>query len=542
MNPDRPQRPSRNAAPSPAATLHKLFLTLFLRGRSARGLQKSGAPTTLLRKLSLTLVFYAIFGALATSMRGQPILTLALYLHVMVIVFLALFIASSSGELLFNQDEADILLPRPITPRMLLWAKVRVLLEVSLWIAFTFNLVGFYVGLTAPDGSWRFLAVHAFSTALGALFCLSVVVLAYHLCLQWFGREKLDNVMTAAQVLVTFVAVGVSQAIPYLLAFLSSAKTAGVAPWMVLLPPAWFAGIDDALAGSSAITSWWFAIAGLLITAILAWAAFSELAKSYGEGMQKLAEAPSGHRGKRAGRRWVHGLTALPPIAWTLRDPVVRAAFLLTAGYLARDRDTKLRVYPTIAPMLMIPFFMLFTNRHGDDPFALIFSGAYLAIAPMLTLMTLQYSQQWLASDLFRIAPITGPGPICTGARRAVLLLIALPACLLFIGAVLLLRPGSPDIVLVLPGLVAMPLFAILPHRNATAVPFSVPTEGAKAANRGLIVLGSMMASFAVSGAGFMAWKAGFFWPFLALEVLLFAALSTLLVRRINAIPWPATE
>jgi hypothetical protein len=185
---------------------------------------------------------------------------------------------------------------------------------------------------------------------------------------------------------------------------------------------------------------------------------------------------------------------------------------------------------------------MLFTNRYGDDPFALIFSGAYLAIAPMLTLMTLQYSQQWLASDLFRIAPITGPGPICTGARRAVLLLIALPACLLFIGAVLLLRPGSPDIVLVLPGLVAMPLFAILPHRNATAVPFSVPTEGAKAANRGLIVLGSMMASFAVSGAGFMAWKAGFFWPFLALEVLLFAALSTLLVRRINAIPWPATE
>ncbi len=543
-DPARPRTSSASSprAPSPAATLHRLFLTLFLRGRSSRGLQKSGAPTTIVRKLALTLVFYAVFGSLSTALIHQPTLTIALYLHMLVLVFLALFIASSSGELLFNKEEGDILLSRPITARMLLWAKVRVLLEVSLWIAFAFNVVGFYVGLHAADGSWRFVPVHALSTTLEALFCISVVVLGYHLCLQWFGREKLDNVMTFAQVLVTVAAVGASQAMPTLLAFLATARAPGAAPWMLLLPPAWFAGIDDALAGSGAVTSWWFAGAGVVVTAILAWAAFSELAQSYGEGLQKLSESAAPRSGRRPARRWLQRLTLLPPLSWTLRDPVIRGSFLLTAAYLARDRDTKLRVYPTIAPMLMIPFFMLFTNRHNNDQFPLIFAGAYLTIAPMLTLLTLQYSQQWQASDLFRIAPISGPGRICTGARRAVLLLVALPVFLLFAGVAFALRPRSPELLLLLPGLIAMPLFGILPHRNAAAVPFSVPSDGARAANRGLTVLVAMMGSFALSGCGWLAWKAGLFWPALVLEALLATALSLLLLRRLHRLPWPAGE
>ena len=35
------------------------------------------------------------------------------------------------------KEEADILLHRPISPRELLWSKIRVLVEVSLWLAFS---------------------------------------------------------------------------------------------------------------------------------------------------------------------------------------------------------------------------------------------------------------------------------------------------------------------------------------------------------------------------------------------------------------------
>ena len=77
----------------------------------------------------------------------QSVFALAVYLHAMTFVFLGMFVAASAGEVLFNGQEADILLHRPISPRALLWAKVRVLLEVSLWLAGAFNLMGFSSGL-----------------------------------------------------------------------------------------------------------------------------------------------------------------------------------------------------------------------------------------------------------------------------------------------------------------------------------------------------------------------------------------------------------
>jgi hypothetical protein len=114
-----------------------------------------------------------------------------------------MFVASSAGEILFNRQEADILLHRPIAPKTLLWAKVRVLVDVSLWLAFAFNLAGFYVGCGVPNGNGLFLPAHALSIMLEALFCTSTVIMVYQLCLRWCGRERLENLMTAAQIVVS---------------------------------------------------------------------------------------------------------------------------------------------------------------------------------------------------------------------------------------------------------------------------------------------------------------------------------------------------
>src|ERR1043166_3818579 len=105
---------------SPQKSLRKLFLTLFLRGHSARGLQKKGAPKSIGRKLALTLFFYALFGLIALRFIRQPVFALSICLHAMTFVLLGMFVASSAGEILFNKEEADILLHRPVGPRTLL--------------------------------------------------------------------------------------------------------------------------------------------------------------------------------------------------------------------------------------------------------------------------------------------------------------------------------------------------------------------------------------------------------------------------------------
>ena len=118
------------------------------------------------------------------------------------------------------------------------------------------------------------------------------------------------------------------------------------------------AGREAGPAASWALAAW-----GLAATAVVLWLAFGKLARDYGTGLQTLGEARTVQPKQRARRRWLGRAVALPPLRWWLRDSVSRAAFLLTAAYLLRDRDTKLRVYPALASMLVMPVIVLVQQR-----------------------------------------------------------------------------------------------------------------------------------------------------------------------------------
>ena len=545
-----PSLPDPVEAPSVEKTLHKLFLTLFLRGRSARGLQKQKAPQSVGSKLGLVLGMYALVGMVALFFMGQPVFALSLYLHAMTLVFLGMFVAASSGEVLFNKEEADILLHRPIAPRTLLWAKISVLVRVSLWLAAAFNLAGFFAGIGASDGSWLFPLAHVMSTVLEALFCAASVVVVYQLCLRWFGRERLDGLMTMSQVLVAVVAVMAGQ-IPQLIGRFHGKFNFDFHSWWVcLLPPAWFAGLDDLIAGSRSGASAILAIAGVIATGTILWLAFEKLARDYETGLQTIGEAAAPKKHGGAHRRWLDTLAGRAPLRWWLRDPVSRASFLLVAAYLVRDRDVKLRVYPGLAPMLVWPVIMLVQDRgpgksgefSGLSGFGIAFSGIYLGIIPLLALGLLRYSQQWQAADLFRVAPMKGPGPLCDGARRAVLCILAVP----LVGALALLARlisnGNSHLPLLLPGIIALPVYGMLACIGGNAVPLSLPSEEAKSAGRGVQMIGVMMVSALLALVATLSWNYGWFRWFLLVEGI--SAIGSYIAIRasMGALRWTSLE
>jgi len=519
--------------------LRRLFLTVFLRGRSARGLRKSRTPSSIASKLLLTLLVYALVGAVALVWLKQPLFVLSICLHGMTFVFLGTFVAASAGELLFNKDEADILLHRPVAPRSLLWAKIAVLARVSLWLAAAFNLVGVFVGLAAPDAQPWFPLVHLLSTALVALLCTASVVLVYELCLRWFGRERLDGLITLAQIVVTLATVLLGQA-PRLLmqhpGFLSFAQS----PWALLLPPAWFAGIDLALAGPGG-AAWW--AAGALAVAVTGgslWLALGRLAHSYEHGLRVLGESSAQPASAGARRRFLHTLATRGPGAWLLRDPVHRATFLLALAYLARNRDTKLRVYPGTVPLLIMPFLIL--GRGGADRFGIAFAGAYLGLVPMFVLQLLQYSDNSAAADVFRLAPLPGPGRLIAGARVAVLAFSVLPL-LLMLGVFAWLSAGEPrQLLLLVPGLIALPVYAFVPSIGGQGLPLSQPSDAASAAGRGFFVVFSILFALALAGLTTWAWSSDWFAPFVALEAVVAAGAHLALRRSAARAAWPSLE
>jgi ABC-2 type transport system permease protein len=286
-----------------------------LRGRSARGLQQNRLPLSVPMRLGMVLIFYALFGLIAFVFRSQSILALSVYLHVTTFMLLGLFVASSAGEVLFNKDEADILLHRPIQPRELLWAKVSVMVQVSLWLAGAFNLPGLYVGWSSPAGDWRFPLAHVLSTVLEALFCVGCVVLTYQLCLRWFGRERLEGLMTTAQVMVSMGLVLSGQLMPRIFRLGIFGGFDARTWWIALLPPAWFAGLDDALAGAGGSNSWILAALALTGTAAVLTSAFGRLARDYTLGLQSLGEVVAAPPPQRSLRRLWSVWVNLPPLA-----------------------------------------------------------------------------------------------------------------------------------------------------------------------------------------------------------------------------------
>lgn len=540
MSSPEPQPPAAQQLQLSGRALRQLFLTLFLRGRSARGLQRSRGPTSIAAKLAWLLALYALFGLFALLSR-QSVFVLSASMHAATFLFVGLFVASAAGEVLFNRAEADILLHRPVTARALLWAKVRVLLLVSLWLAGAFNLVSFFVGVRMPGGGWAFPFAHALSLTLETLFCVSCVVLVYALCLRWFGRERLDALLTTTQVLVAVGAMVAGQVVPQLLRGVQGLSFRADSWWLSVLPPVWFAALDDALAGTGSSSSWLLAALGLVVTLVLSAVAFGKLAHDYGRGLQVLSEsrAPSG---ARAQRRWFDRLVHNPPLRWWLSDPVTRASFLLIAAYLVRDRDVKLRVYPALAPLLVMPaVFLLRAGETGGSVMVAI-SGAFLGLTPLTALSILRFSQHWQATEIFRVAPIHGPAAIFRGARRAVLLVLALPMLLLFCAVAALISAQPEDLLLMLPGVLALPLYPLFVCLNPAALPLSQPAEEASAAGRGLRFVVLMVLAMLLAALGVWARSAGWLWWLILIEVAVIGLLYAGLRARLRAVRWEATE
>ncbi|HEX4263657.1 MAG TPA: hypothetical protein VH597_04905 [Verrucomicrobiae bacterium] len=505
--------PVLNPALPTARTLRRLFLTLYLRGRSSRGLRSNRTPKSVGQKLALMLFVYSLFGLFALHFIGQPVFALAVYIHGMTFVFLGMFVSSSAGEILFNKEETDILLHQPITSRELLWSKIRVLIEVSLWLAGAMNLAGLFVGVWTADGGILFPFVHAVSTVLEALFCTSCIVLAYQLCLRWFGRERLDGIMTTVQVLITIFAVGAGQLVPRLIVRFNGSEVVRFGPgtwWVGFLPPSWFAGLDDALAGSHAMGSWLLAGFGLLATTTVVWLAFGKLAHVYEAGLQTLAQTVTPQR-RRSKRRWAEILVATPPFKWFFRTPVSRATFLLVAAYLFRDRDVKLRVFPGLAPMLIIPLIFLIQDERTSKTFGLAFSGGFLGTLPLIALDLIQYSQQWQASEIFRVAPMTGPAELCRGARRAVLWLLAAPLIAIVATVIWCVERNVSHLLLFVPGIILMPVVAMIPALLHRGVPFSLPNEESKSAGRALKMILVVPLAMILSGLSTWAFSGNWF-------------------------------
>jgi ABC-2 type transport system permease protein len=539
---DKPVRRS----PSPAKVLRGLFWKLLFRGRAAQ--QAGGQKTRRQIGLGLTMLIYALVGLVpALFARNVDIFVFACTLHGFTFMFASLTLASSAGTMLFMKEEAEILLHRPVTPQQMLRAKCAVLAGFALMLALALNLAGFVTGLGCKGATWRFIPAHLFSTALLMVFSASSIVLVYNACLKWFGRERLDNLLATVQSLLTVVMIMGGQIMPRVMQLDVFKHFDHIAGWMLALPPLWFGALDALLTGTTLNTATLWLPAGLAVsvTALTSWLALEKLGSAYGQGLMNLNESAGTSKERTKPRGvWLAAIVKLPPLRWWLRDPVERESFKLTTAYLFRDREIKLRLYPGIAPMLIMPLVMLFSGGRGSNEGAMMMQGfatCFLGMVSLQAMMFLGCSEHWRAAAFFHVAPLRHWSPLFHGSRKAVIFWLSFPVLILQTALICGLQRSWTPLMLSLPAVLFLPTFSLVTGLMGQWLPLSKPSEDVKNTTAGCLMMGgSMAAAGIIGGLSSYMWHLGHFGLFLALEALVMLGATILMKYLMRDTPWVA--
>lgn len=543
---------STAAVPPPAKVLRRLFWKLLFRGRVA---QQMGAQKTKRQiGLGVTLLIYALVGIMPAAFAlNADSFVFASILHGFTFMFASLTLASNAGTMLFMKEEAEILLHRPVTPQQMLRAKCSVLTSFALLLALALNLAGFVAGLWTKGATWRFIPAHLLSTGLLMLFSAASIVLVYNACLKWFGRERFDNMLATLQSLLAILMILSGQLMPRLVQIDSLRHLDQAGTWLLALPPMWFGALDALIGGSTVNPAalWLPAALGIVATATVSWLALEKLGSAYGQGLMSLNESagtPKAGKSKPRGR-WLAALVKMPPLSGWLRDPVERESFKLTTAYLVRDREVKLRLYPGIAPLVIMPLFMTFTGGRGGqgaDEAAVMLQGfatCFLGMVPMQALLFLHCSEHWRAAAFFHTAPLPHWTPLFHGSRKAVLACLTFPVLLLQVAITCAVQRSLAPLALSLPAMLFLPAFSLSTGLTGQWLPLSKPSEEVKNTATGCLMMTvSMAAAGIVGGLASWMWKLGHFWTYLAIEAAVMLGASLLMKHLMRDTPWVAAK
>ncbi|MDZ4402687.1 hypothetical protein [Prosthecobacter sp.] len=538
---------STAVAPSPAKVLRSLFWKLLFRGRAA---QQAGSNKTKRQiGLGFTMLIYAGVGILpAMFARNADTFVFASALHGFTFMFASLTLASSAGTMLFMKEEAEILLHRPVTPQQMLRAKCAVLAGFALMLALALNLAGFVAGLGCKGATWRFIPAHLFSTTLLMLFSAASIVLVYNVCLKWFGRERFDNLLASVQSLLTIVMILSGQIMPHMLKLDTFKHLENVSGWLLALPPMWFGALDALIGGTTLnpASLWLPAALAILVTAVTSWLALEKLGSAYGQGLMNLNESEGTAKGSSKPRGvWLAALVKLPPLRWWLRDPVERQSFMLTSAYLVRDREIKLRLYPGVAPMLIMPLIMLFPaggrGAAGAQAAMMMqgFATCFLGMVSLQAMMFLGCSEHWRAAAFFRTAPLPHWTPLFHGSRKAVLFWLSFPVLIVQTAILCGIQRSLAPLALSLPAVLFLPAFSLVSGILGQWLPLSKPSEEVKNTAAGcLMMAGAMVAAGIVGGLASWMWHLGHFEFFLVIEAVLMLGSAFLMKHLMRGTPW----
>jgi hypothetical protein len=181
------------------------------------------------------------------------------------------------------------------------------------------------------------------------------------------------------------------------------------------------------------------------------------------------------------------------------KDRIVAIFCNFTESMMSNERKLKLRLYPTLAFSVFMPFIMLFSFMQGETSISQIFSnlsnGNYFLVIYMGTLMvsigilSAYCSDSYKAAWIYNVMPLESPGPIIKGAIVGYMLKFSIPT-FLFLSIIFLALCGIKIILDLCVIFVIMIFMTLLIYNLCTKeLPFYKQFTKSQGTNTGVVFL-----------------------------------------------------
>ncbi len=433
-------------------------------GRRQNVAGRAHARTDPKNTFTLTMMIHACIGAFLAIVCLQiesPLVAMT-FVHGAVIMMVAMSLISDFSSVLLDTSDAAVLGPRPVSGRTLLVSRIVHIASYLGLLALSLSAVTFVIGTVRYH--LLFPLVFAATLAGSLCFVVCIVHLFYVVAFRFTDSERLRDMILYSQIAMSILFFGGYQLLPRLLDTTRLHEVRIDEEWWIyLVPPAWLAAPIDLLSGNAGLPQYILSVLAVAVPVVGLYFVVSHLGPRFSAVLARLDAPSTGARPRPAGttdcRTFVQRVAAA-----VSRNATEAAAFEFIWRLCSRDRQFKLRTYPSIAMLLVVAVIMLprgqslaeTINQLPDTRCYILLLYFACMFVPM-ALTVIRFSDRYEAAWVYYTTPLERPGDVLSAMLKVLLVRFAVPL-FLFMALVVLAIWGPrtlPDVALALCGTLA---------------------------------------------------------------------------------------
>ncbi|RPD42305.1 hypothetical protein [Chitinophaga barathri] len=383
--------------------------------------------------VSLLMGFFYLF----IFMMGQNLILQFFLWFSIFMVMMSITLISDFTSVLIDVKDNYVILPRPVNDKTVVVSRLlHIMIHISKIVgplalpAFVYICIRYGIG----PGCWFGVLV-----VLLSMFCIFLINTVYLVALKLTTPQRFKEILNYLQIIFSIIVFATYYLAPKLVqkSQLAELNLADY-PWVYFMPTYWFAGayLSVASLDFSGLNILYILLA-ILVPFFSLWLVVRVFAPSFNRKLAML----SGSEPDTVKTKKVRTVSGKKPFYKTLarlssKNRLEQLSFELVWMITGRSREFKLKVYPSLAYVVVYFVYFLFSGKQGTPGEAwaklpetnmfilLIYISSFVFVT---AISNITYSDKFKAAWVYYAAPVKVPGELLMGAFKATLVKFFLP-------------------------------------------------------------------------------------------------------------------